>query len=97
MINAFQEKIRIMKSGVKMAAICADLGQINLQTLNSTISSFYKEDVNAKKEFDIIYLSFDKSCKVLATIWKQLQFSYCLGHETEILSDTKVTKSTKTQ
>ena len=55
MINAFQEKIRIMKSGVKMAAICADLRQINLQTLNSTISSFYNEDVNAKKEFDIIY------------------------------------------
>ena len=55
MIKAFQEKIRIMKSGVKMAAICADLGQINLQTLNSKISSFYNEDVNAKKEFDIIY------------------------------------------
>ena len=55
MIEAFQEKIRIMKSKVKMAAICSDLGQINLQTLNSTISSIYKENVNAKKEFDIIY------------------------------------------
>ena len=55
MIKAFQEKIKIMASGIKMAAICSDLGQINLEILNSYISQIYNENVDAKKGFDVIY------------------------------------------
>ena len=55
MIYAFHEKIKIMESGVKMAAICSDLGQINLEILNSYISQIYNENVDAKKGFDVIY------------------------------------------
>ena len=55
MINAFHEKIKIMESGVKMTAICSDLGQISLESLNSTISNIYNENVEPKKGFDIIF------------------------------------------
>ena len=40
MIEAFQEKIKIMESSkIKMTAICTDLSTINLAELNSIIDN----------------------------------------------------------
>ena len=41
MIEAFQEKIKIMEesSKIKMAAVCTDLSTINLAELNSIIDN----------------------------------------------------------